>query len=156
MFTKAEIDKFVELIYKHYYQAEWPQNGNEYWYINSNQETRRSVWVGCKGDLELKTCSNLFHTEEEAQKEAAFLTFERAVRAKAAELNEGWVADWKDGGQAKWQIAHESRMILVDHWFGKTINTVRGSECKSREAAQALLDHFGADKFLAYATGGEL
>lgn len=166
MKTKAEIQAEIIELVKQLIDApesipapekeEWPKYKDLYWHINHRGRVESWGWNNDAVDNDLKDFGNIFKTKEAAIKELAYLKFERAVRAKAKELNDGWVADWKDMSQNKWEIIFGEYGVVIDCMCKSVFNIVRGSECKSSEAAQALLDHFGADKFLAYATGGEM
>jgi len=135
----------------------WPQTGDLFEFIAANGEIVPSIWDGGNYDNEIKDFYNIFKPGT-AAKELAYLKFERAVRAKAKELNGDWVADWSDATQCKYiiEIQPHSVDVGVEDYLEVYSTIIRGMECKSEEAAQALLDHFGAEKFLAYATGGEL
>ena len=136
-------------------KKEWPQLGDDYEYIDNYGALLVDRVTSLYGvDMDRLAWGNMFKPKTGA-KELAYLKFERAVRAKAAEMNDGWVADWKDAEQSKFVIRYAGRIEAGDQGTLYT-SLVRGSECRSKEAAQTLLDHFGADKFLAYATGGEL
>ncbi len=135
----------------------WPQKGDVVWGLTGYGEIRRDVWRGSESDLARKAFHNFFRTEAEAIQARNYQQFEGDVRAKAKELNGGWVADWSDSTKSKYVIEHYSRdRYAIEHKTISNREIVRGSSCKSEQAAQALLDHFGADKFLAYATGGDL
>lgn len=138
-------------------KKEWPQVGDIYFTINTSSKIKYCEWSGAWWEREIKEFHNIFKTAEEAAKELSCLQFERAVRAKAKELNNGWVADWtKSFSSEKYQIVYESSHILINYWYESNYSLIRGSECKDYETAEKLLGHFGKDKFYAYATGGDL
>lgn len=137
-------------------KKEWPQVGDEYESINHLGSISTSDWEDNSIDNERKAFGNVFRPGT-AAKELSYLQFERDVRAYAQELNDGWVADWSDETQTKWVVKFTNNgALVIDRYENTYVVMIRGSECRSREAAQALLDKFGAEKFLAYATGGVL
>lgn len=138
-------------------KTEWPKRGDRYSLIADDGSVSCECVITNNGvDQRRLEFGNVFKTVEAAEKEAAYLKFERSVRAKAAELNEGWVADWGNTEQWKYAINYSGSKLSIDSWCETIITLIRGAECKDLQIAKALLNHFGADKFLSYATGGDL
>lgn len=137
---------------------QWPRVGSKYFFIDEEGAFGIEQWTNDSCDQRRKEFGNVFLTLKEAKKEAAYLTFERAVRAKAKELNGDWVTDRinKNFSQIELNGAATKSAVYSRDKNDCYLPIIRGSECETREKAQVLLSHFGAEKFLAYATGGEL
>ena len=138
-------------------ERDWPKEWGDYFFINDRGKSDCSQWRTLNHvDYSRKSFHNIFKTSDEAERERSYLQFERDVRAKAAELNDGWVADYSDKTQTKFWLMNGGYFVFIQESFKHSAPIVRGSECKSREAVQALNDQFGEDKFLAYAAGKDL
>ena len=51
----------------HVHTLEWPQNGNDYWFIQSGSNAEKSQWINDWIDQGRKEMGNVFRTEQEVK-----------------------------------------------------------------------------------------
>ena len=86
-------------------KASWPQDGDEYWCINSGGQIVSPIWGNDDFDKGCLACGNIFRTKEEAKaaNQVLLANAEYKRRAKAAWEAEGKTLDWSNGDQPKFQ-----------------------------------------------------
>jgi hypothetical protein len=105
-----KIDKEIELLIweatelrkqiKNEKPKEWPQVGDEYWFIDNNGDVTLTTWMDHEVDHARKSIGNIFPTREAAEKEVAVRKAIQYINEWRGYKDEDWV-DFKDKDQMK-------------------------------------------------------
>jgi len=81
--------------------AEWPKDGDTFYFINAGGYTQAATWDGVGADGYKKLTGNVFRTEEEAEHHKAKLIAIGEVNQIIKEENGDWMPDWSNSDQIK-------------------------------------------------------
>jgi len=102
--NNKELREFIE-------QADKPEDGDRYWYVNSYGMVDNNYWISKAPHHDIRfQLGNVFKTQEECR---AWIDRQKAivrVNDRIDELNDGWVADWSDPNQTKHAIYYDQRL----------------------------------------------
>lgn len=84
-----------------------PVKGECYYYIDSCGNVLRTAWgddCSYYDDISRSDYGNIYKSFEEVQRAVDLTKATVRVNRRIEELNDGWVADWKNDNQKKWYI----------------------------------------------------
>jgi len=131
--------------------ATFPQESDEYWYVDSAGSICRSIWVDYPVDRFLQSLGNVHRTEADAEHYKA--TTLRRWQAEIAirrwrDEHCPFTVDWTDGHQKKWYRVYGHVMkkwLLADTYMVKLPSTVYfATESDVKACAEALPDEWNA------------
>jgi hypothetical protein len=135
-----------------------PANGEDYYYISGvfelhkdNSDDRFHCNI-----IRIET-GNYYKTKEQAERVANCLKFESQVRSMFRDLNGGEVGFLPDGLSYTLNVLFHldsdcNSLVEVD-WCVNCRNSPTGWWADSREKVEKVIEHFGKEKFIAWAKG---
>lgn len=94
----------VELIKEN---TKWPQQGDDYWYINDIGKVFSSVYMDLYVDYDRRDLGNIFKTEREAEDAVRVLTLIQAIRRDRLKINGSWTPDWSRKDETKYSLVYD-------------------------------------------------
>lgn len=146
-----ELKSYIENLDKK--KGYWkPENGERYWYIDSEEGLGTDTWTNDIIDVCRRLeMGNVFRTEEEALKQVELTKAIVRVRQYIAENCEEFEPDWSNCNQYKYEIYYDGISEKLD------INSVRDYKSVSllpflgtKEDAQKVLDNCEKDLNLIF------
>lgn len=106
--TSTEWDEFQA--YKKSQAKDWPQNGNRYWFIDSEGEVldEESYYVDSRIDGERQSIGNIYRTESEALAQVEKLKAKARIDKYIRDNGLEFVPDWKNFAQRKFFITYDN------------------------------------------------
>ena len=142
----ADLGKEIEALKN--VKSEWPQEDDEYWFINDEGEFVSESWENASFDIDKQKVHNLFKTESGAKKRQDYLQCLFDLKSYADEVNEGWKADWS-AKDHKYSLSFSREGLPVEvstnlRWGQVTF--------KSEELAKQAISHIGEERLKAMLT----
>lgn len=117
----------------------WPKYDDMYWFLYAEGTAAMDPWMSSPVDNNRLSVGNVYHTKEEAEKEAA----RRKVMKKLKDLAGGFVPNWADHLESKYSIYFNRRegvFRVNDHTIYDYIGQVY---FPTEKAAQHAIDVLG-------------
>lgn len=146
---QARVKKIQEEIEKTK-QAEWPQDGDDYWFIDGEGDIQNDTMYGMVADEERKSIGNTFRTKEEAEFEVERLKVIAELKKFAMSREE--VEEARHANEVIYIILTESNEIstLIDYSFRCATMHFK-DKCTAHNAVRAV----GEDRVKKYYFGVE-
>lgn len=142
---KEEFEQRIrELEDKYKPEEEWPESGDDYWYIFGSGKVSRSFWVDATLDKRMLEIGNVFKTKEEAE----FEVERRKVLCELEKLGkpfnfgiENWYVYLNKHSDIDYSLKYESEVVYGDYYFS------------SYDEAKEAIDKIGEDRIKKYLFG---
>lgn len=146
---KAQVSE--EDIKKLTQEPEWPQDGDEYWYISTltGPKASEGMWEDHSFYHGLLEVGNCYRTEQEAKDALRAQKLIAAVAKRRKELNGEWKPNWSRGDK-KYFIEYRKEYLYVNHFLSICSVSPFGY-FKSSCRAVAIIDEY-EDELLWYFT----
>lgn len=132
-------------------EAEWPKDGDTYFFIDGDGDVLDSRWDSDLRDTSRMNIGNVFRTVAEAEHEIERRKVLTELRRLAKASWGGTKIDWTDGTQYKWQIrfAHDTAdggKFDAINW--RAVQYQSAVAFATEQAAQAAIKTIGADRLM--------
>ena len=142
---KEEFEQRIrELKDKYKPEGEWPEGGDDYWYIIASGEVSGSFWAYTMLDKQMLEFGNIFKTKEEAEFEVERLTVLRELEKMGRPFNfgiENWYVYLNKHSDIDYSLKYESEVVYGDYYFS------------SYDEAKEAIDKIGEDRIKKYLFG---
>lgn len=136
----AELESQVEQ------EKEFPQVGDDYWYVDDDAEVMLAVWYGDDYDKGRLSIDNVFKTKSQVEFAVEKLKVEAELRKFSRPFEVG-------KSNTEFYYWHESRRIMFNRF--KTCQTQGSIYFESEEKAQQAIESVGIDRIKKYIFGVE-
>lgn len=130
-------------------EEKWPKDGDEYFYVSDCGDAGSIHWDGNEIDILRAALGNTFPTRTAAEQKAEN---ERTIKMLADAS--GFVPDWGDYNQQKYELVWSTSGSCVDFMHMMSIRSVNGIYFKSIKEGQAAVDAIGVERVKALFGGG--
>lgn len=143
---KALKERIAELEELAKEEQEFPQVGDEYWYLDNDGVVMEMEWRGIEYDQGRLSIDNVFKTKEQAE----FATEKLKVEAELRKFSRPFEVGKSNTEFYYW---HESRRIMFNHF--KTCQMQGSIYFESEEKAQQAIETVGEERIKKYIFGVE-
>lgn len=123
-----------------------PKFGEMYHFVAQTGSIDWDIFDSASYDKDTIANSPIFRTTQEAEFYRYYNQAKLRVIRAILELNEGWVPDWSDGVEGKWDIEYNyelGRFTPNDAYFLQGFLSL--PYCKTEEIAQEIIDNHKSD-----------
>lgn len=142
---KSLKERIAELEEQVKQEQEFPQDGDEYWYMNALGIIFHDKWSGSISEEEMLEIGNVFKTREQADFAAEKLKVEAELRKYSRPFNYGW-----DNYNI---ILTDNESVNTAYWSG--VQSQGSIHFESRDKAQQAIESVGEERIKKYIFGVE-
>ena len=121
-------------------------SGDKYWMLGNGGTLHEFTWRGDDCDINWRSHGDMFLTRTEARREQDYRAARTRVKRRIAELNDGWVPNWKNEEQPKFTIYYNHELESISTGSNTVCQQYNNSmHLKSRPLAQQLIKEMPDD-----------